>query len=111
MKYGKIENGNLIYAPRRIVISGMQIFNPTAEHLEQAGYKEIRYTDIPEEPAPDGQYYESAYEDKRDYIEQVWELAEAIPEEPMGKTLEEGVTGLEQAVQSVEGAIERGLGV
>lgn len=111
MKYGKIENGNLIYAPRRIVISGMQIFNPTAEHLEQAGYKEIRYTDMPEDPSPDGQHYEATYEDKGDYIEQVWELAETVPEEPVGKTLGERVTGLEQAVQSVEDAIERGLGV
>lgn len=110
MKYGKIENGILIYAPQRIVLNGMQIFNPKPEQLIQAGYKEIRYTDMPEEPAPDGQHYEAHYEDKEDYIEQVWELAETIPEEPV-KTLEERVTGLEQAVQNVEYAIERGLGV
>lgn len=108
---GKIIDGVLTYPLHRIILNGMQIFNPTSEHLEQAGYKEIRYTDMPEEPAPEGQHYEATYEDKGEYIEQVWELAETIPEEPVGKTLEERVTGLEQAVQSVEDAIERGLGV
>lgn len=111
MEYGILIDGALNLAPKRIILNDMQIFNPTEEQLLSAGYKTITETDMPEEPAPEGQHYEATYEDKGSYIEQVWELAEAIPEEPMGKTLEKRITGLEQAVQSVQGAIERGLGV
>lgn len=108
---GKIIDGVLTYPPNRIILNGMQIFNPTQEQLMQVGWKTVTETPIPEDPASEGQHYEATYEDKGDYIEQVWELAETVPEEPVGKALGERVTGLEQAVQSVEDAIERGLGV
>lgn len=52
--YAKIENNTLIPAPHRIVLSGMQIFNPTPDHLTQAGYKLVTETPIPEDPAPEG---------------------------------------------------------
>ena len=110
MTYGKIINGKLTYAPNRIVLSGMQIFNPNAEHLMQAGYKPITETSMPEEPAPKGQHYEASYADSGDTITQSWVLVEDDPE-PAGKTIEERVTTLEQDVSGISTAIERGLTV
>lgn len=108
MKYGKIENEKLIYAPHRIILDEMQIFNPTPEQLIQCGYKEIRENTIPEEPAPEGYHYEASYEDMIDYINQVWELVKN-KEDSIGRTLEERVLILEQNVRNAEQAIERGL--
>lgn len=88
--YGMIKEGNLIIAPRVVVIGDTVVSNPTDEQLISIGYKEVRQTEQPQD-APEGQVYVSSYEDKGSYIEQVWELAETIPEEPMGKTLEERV--------------------
>lgn len=46
---GKIIDGNLTYPPHRIVLNGMQIFNPTKEQLMQDGYKAITETPMPED--------------------------------------------------------------
>lgn len=47
---GKIIDGKLTYPPHRIVLDGMQIFNPTEEQLLSAGYKTITETDMPDYP-------------------------------------------------------------
>ena len=73
----------------------MQIFNPTADHLTQAGYKPVTETPMPEDPAPDGQHYEPTYTDAGDAITQGWTLVENEEAEPAGRTLEERVTDLE----------------
>ena len=93
--YAKLENGTLNPAPHRIVLSGMQIFNPTPEHLTQAGYKPIAETPMPEDPAPEGQHYEKTYTDAGDTITQGWTLVENEEVEPAGKTIEQRVTDLE----------------
>ena len=92
---GKIIDGNLTYPPHRIVLGGMQIFNPTDEQLMQVGYKPITETPIPEEPAPEGQHYEAVYTDG-DTITQSWVLVDDEPGDPSGKTIEQRVTALEQ---------------
>lgn len=46
---GKIIDGKLTYPPHRIVLDGMQIFNPTDDQLIQVGYKPITETPMPEE--------------------------------------------------------------
>lgn len=74
----KLINGALSYAPRKIIIDGKTIFNPEEELLKEQGYKEIRESDIPDD-APDGKIYVSSYEDKGDYIEQVWTLIDEPP--------------------------------
>lgn len=94
MTYGKIINGKLTYAPHRIVLSGMQIFNPTEDQLTQAGYKPVTETPMPDD-APEGQHYEPTYSDTGDTITQVWTLVDDEKTEPAGKTLEERVTDLE----------------
>lgn len=92
--YAKLENNTLIPAPHRIVLSGMQIFNPTADQLIQAGYKPIAETPMPDD-APEGKHYEPTYSDTGDTITQRWMLVENEEAEPAGKTLEERVTDLE----------------
>ena len=74
----KLKNGVLSYAPRKIVIDGRTVFNPPDILLKEQGYKEIRESDIPDD-APDGKIYVSSYEDKGDYIEQVWTLIDEPP--------------------------------
>ena len=108
MTYGKIENEKLIYAPHRIVLSGMQIFNPTADQLIQSGYKPIAETPMPDD-APDGQHYDPTYTDTGDTITQGWTLVDDEKTEPTGKTLDERLTALEQDRSGISTAIERGL--
>ena len=74
----KLVNGAISYAPKKIIIDGKTIFNPQEELLKEQGYKEIRESDIPDD-APDGKIYVSSYEDKGDYIEQVWTLIDEPP--------------------------------
>lgn len=108
---GKIVNGQLTYPPHRIILNGMQIFNPTDDQLMQVGYKTITETPMPEEPAPEGQHYEPSYSDTGDTITQGWTLVEDEETEPAGKTLEERVTDLEAGQTEITAAIERGLTV
>lgn len=98
MKLGKIVNGELYLLPHVIIVNDMQIFNPTPEHAKLAGYKEIIDVAMPEEPAPDGQHYESKYEDTGDNITQVWELVDDEETPPQPPTLEERVTSLEENI-------------
>ena len=105
---GKIIDGKLTYPPHRIVMDGMQIFNPTEEQLLSDGYKTITETPIPEDPAPEGQHYEAQYTDSGSTITQSWILVDDETE-PSGKTLEQRVTTLEQNVNGISTAIERGL--
>lgn len=92
---GKIIDGKLTYPPHRIVLDGMQIFNPTETQLISAGYKPIVETDMPDD-TPEGRHYEAQYTDGETQIMQSWVLVEDEPVEPSEKTIEERVTTLEQ---------------
>lgn len=104
---GKIIGGKLTYPPHRIVLDGMQIFNPTETQLISVGYKTIVETDMPDD-APEGQHYEAQYTDGETQITQSWVLVENEPT-PEGKSIEQRVTALEQDVNGISTAIERGL--
>lgn len=106
---GKIIDGVLTYPPHRIILNGMQIFNPTEDQLLSAGWKTITETPMPEDPSPDGQHYEAQYTDAGDTITQSWVLVDDEPVEPAEKTIEERMTTLEQNVTGISTAIERGL--
>ena len=90
---GKLVNGALSYAPRKIIIDGKTIFNPTEIHLISVGYKLIVETDMPDD-APEGQHYEARYTDAGDTITQNWVLVDNPPTDT-SKTLEQRVTDLE----------------
>lgn len=104
---GKIIDGVLTYPPHRIILDGMQIFNPTETQLISAGYKPIVEIDMPDD-APEGQHYEAQYADEETQITQSWVLVEDEPT-PTGKSIEQRVTALEQDVSGISTAIERGL--
>ena len=90
---GKIIDDILTYPPHRIILNGMQIFNPTETQLVSAGYKLIVETDMPDD-APEGQHYEAQYTDFGDTITQSWVLVDNPPADT-SKTLEQRVTDLE----------------
>lgn len=90
---GKIIDGVLTYPPHRIVIDGMQIFNPTETQLISVGYKLIVETDMPDD-APEEQHYEAQYTDEETQITQSWVLVDN-PLADTSKTLEQRVTDLE----------------
>lgn len=73
--YAKLQNGFLRSAPKTIVLDGKTINNPLPEELEQIGYKPVVYTDMPTD-APEGQHYESAWEQTDTEIVQTWTLVE-----------------------------------
>lgn len=90
---GKIIDGKLTYPPHRIILDGMQIFNPTETQLISAGYKPIIETDMPDD-APEGQHYEAQYTEEETQITQNWVLVDNPPADTL-KTLEQRVTDLE----------------
>ena len=90
---GKLVNGALSYAPKKIIIDGKTIFNPTETQLISAGYKPIIETDMPDD-APEGQHYEAQYTDGETQITQSWVLVDNPPADT-SKTLEQRVTDLE----------------
>lgn len=104
---GKIIDGVLTYPPHRIVLNGMQIFNPSETQLISNGYKPIVETDMPDD-APEGQHYEAQYTDGKTQITQSWVLVDNT-QASTEKTLNERVTALEQDVSGISTAIERGL--
>ena len=74
MIYGRLSDGNLIYAPKCIEIGGWKIWNGTAEQYASLGYKPVQYADPPE--PPEGYDYEFAWEEDDDEIVQTYELVE-----------------------------------
>ena len=50
MKYAKLEDQTLIYAPRAIRWRGRTVINPSGEKLVELGYKPVRYTEPGEAP-------------------------------------------------------------
>ena len=71
--YGKLENGDLIEAPKKLPVSDTTVWNPRDEQYRAAGYKPVRFTDAPE--APSGYVYEPGWEEQDEAIVQVWTLA------------------------------------
>lgn len=72
--------GTLRSAPNKVDYNGKIIFNPSEEILLDMGYLPVTYTDMPTD-APDGQHYESSWEQTDTEIMQVWTLADN-PAEP-----------------------------
>ncbi len=72
--YAKLQNGFLHSAPKTIVLDGKTINNPLPEELEQIGYKQVVYTDMPAE-VTEGKHWESSWEEG-DVIRQVWKLVD-----------------------------------
>lgn len=70
--YGKLIDGTLYEAPKRIVLGAWQIFNPADEHLAQAGYLPVVETEMPE--LEENQYAIFSYVQQDDQIVKVWSV-------------------------------------
>ncbi len=78
--YGKIENHNLIIAPKRLIVGDTQVYNAPASAYAEQGWLPVVYTDAPN--PPEGYTYESGWAEQDNQIVQTWTLAE-LPEEEM----------------------------
>lgn len=73
--YAELQNGFLRSAPKTIALDGKTINNPLPEELEQLGYKQVMYVDMPTE-AVEGKHWESEWEEGENAIRQVWTLVD-----------------------------------
>lgn len=94
MSYAKLDNGNLIPAPRKLelemtfevdgepVTDLYTVYNPTAEQYASQGWLPVVETEMPND-APEGYHYEPTYSEymTADGLElvQEWELVEDDP--------------------------------
>lgn len=107
MKYAKLINNNLIFAPNPIIIGDRQIGNPPGEVYEAEGYKPVVYTDPPVvEP---GYIAVPGWEDDGNEIVQTWtvELSPVSEEEALVRYSNE-LTGAEDEtlIESTETLIK-----
>lgn len=101
--YAKLQNGFLRSAPKTIVLDGKTINNPLPEELEQLGYKQVAYVDMPTE-VTEGKHWESEWTEEENAIRQVWTLVDdpVYPEpEP---TPEERISNLETTTDELKSA-------
>ena len=76
--YGKLNDGNLTIAPRKLNGDGVAVYNPPAEMYRAQGWKPVEFIDPPD--APEGYAYDEAWEEQEDAIVQTWVLV-PLPEE------------------------------
>jgi len=105
MKYGRLSNGVLIYAPNPMLHNGMRIYNPSSAVCEAEGYLPIVNTEMP----ADGEaYYTSCWEEQDAQIVQVWTETELPAEEEvvLSPTTEERLAAVEAAILAIMGGVE-----
>ena len=73
--YAKLQNGYLRSAPKTITLDGKTINNPLPEELEQLGYKQVMYVDMPTEVV-EGKHWESGWTEEDNAIRQVWKFVD-----------------------------------
>ena len=83
MQYGKLIDGDLQFAPKRIKanleIDGQlvpyNVTNPPGDLLAAHGYLPVTFTDQPDD-APEGYYYEPGWAEEGGSIVRTWTLVE-----------------------------------
>ena len=99
--YAKLQNGFLRSAPKTIVLDGRTINNPYDSELEQLGYKQVVYVDMPTE-VTEGKHWESGWTEEENEIRQVWKLVDD-PDYPTPEpTPEERISNLETTTDELK---------
>jgi hypothetical protein len=99
--YAKLQSGFLRSAPKTITLDGKTINNPLPEELEQLGYKQVMYVDMPTE-VTEGKHWESGWTEEENAIRQVWTLADD-PDYPTPEpTPEERISNLETTTDELK---------
>ena len=75
MRYAKLINSRLAYAPNPILIDDVYIGNPPGSVYEAEGYKPVVYADQPSE-APAGYDWAETWAEEDGNIQQGWVLVE-----------------------------------
>ena len=75
MKYAKLIDGEIVFAPNPIKVGGIYIGNPPGLVYEGAGYKPVVYSDKPSD-APSGYYWTESWAEDENIIMQGWVLME-----------------------------------
>lgn len=70
--YGKLIDGDLRIAPKKLPGDGVVVYNPPAEMYREQGWKPVVFTDAPE--APEGYACECGWEEQTESIVQTWTL-------------------------------------
>lgn len=83
---GKLVDGALSYAPRKIIVDGKTIFNPTDTLLKEQGYKDVETTEAPTVYTQTQQAV-STWQEQESKIVQTWEVKPAQPD-PMASLQE-----------------------
>lgn len=68
LMYVRLINGKIEYCPSELIEESNLIIGYTDEFLRERGYKPLVYSECKE----DEQKYSCRYEDKGDYILQIW---------------------------------------
>lgn len=76
---GKLVNGALSYAPKKIIIDGKTIFNPDDTLLRGQGYKDVETTSAPT-VSTQTQQAVSSWQEQENKIVQTWEIKPAQPD-------------------------------
>lgn len=93
MKYAKLENGRIQYAPNPILIDGNVVGNPGAEVYVGLGYKPVEYVEPPQEP--EGYGVAMSWMETDSAIVQAWTLVEMPVEDPTSDELLEIILGVD----------------
>lgn len=99
--YAKLINGTLRSAPKTITLDGKTINNPYDSELEQLGYKQVAYVDMPTE-AVEGKHWESSWEEEENAIRQVWKLVDDPVYPTPEPTPEERISNLETTTDELK---------
>lgn len=75
--YARLIDGDLVVAPKKLIINDTQVWNAPAEEYLAQGWLPVILTEPPE--APEGYYYESGWTEENDTIIETWTLTE-LPE-------------------------------
>lgn len=103
MRYAKLINGSISFAPSRLRLETYTVYNPTPEMLIAEGYKPVRHTEAPE--TQPGYIAVPGWEETASEIVQTWtvELASVSEDEALVRFSNE-LTGA--ADETLEAAAE-----
>ncbi len=106
MKFGKLENGVLIYAPKTLTIADKVHYHPSDEMYLEHGFKPIIDTPYPEPNEGDEiKHYVSSWEESGGEIVKVW-TESVLSEEVSKPTVEDRLIAVEADVAETKEALD-----
>ena len=103
---GKLVDGALSYAPRKIIIDGKTIFNPTDTLLKEQGYKDVETAEAPAVSTQTQQAVPS-WTEQENKIVQTWELKPAQPDSTVA--LQE--IQMQSVIEKIKSSEDKTLGI